>query len=103
MWYFAKVQLRPGMEKQLRQDLLWGEAHLPKSMVGLAPSEGEVCYLFGHCNSATDPCFSGELEDLERYFDVLEFGRAEPFFVGDHAPSALGTQLAKTSWKIGAF
>ncbi len=93
MWYFAKVQLRPGMERQLRQDLLWGEAHLPKSMVGLEPKEGETRYLFGYCHSNTDICHTGELADLEQYFEVLEFGQAEPFFVGDHASSVFSTEL----------
>lgn len=93
MWYFAKVQLRSGMERQLRQDLLWGEAHLPKSMVGLEPKEGETRYLFGYSHSNAGICSTGELADLERYFEVLEYGQAEPFFVGDQARSVFSTQL----------
>ncbi|MCL5264157.1 MAG: hypothetical protein M1343_03015 [Chloroflexi bacterium] len=95
MWYFARVQLLPGMEKQLRQDLLWGESHLPKNMVGMVPAEGEVGYVFGHCNSTTSISDSGELEDLRRYFKVLEFGPAQPFFIGEHAPNAFNAHLQK--------
>lgn len=94
MWYMAKVQLLPGMDKQLRQDLMWGEAHLPKSMIGLVPAEGEACYLFGHCDCGAELCDSGELDDLQRYFEIIEFGPAEPFFIGEHAPVAFTRQAS---------
>lgn len=94
MWYFAKVQLLPGVEQQLRRELLWGESHLPQGMIGLVPAESEVGYLFGWCHSMSEVACRGELEDLRKYFKILEFGPAEPFFVGEHAPAIFSTQLS---------
>jgi hypothetical protein len=84
MWYFAKVEPIPGMEQTLRTEILWGESVLPKSMVGWVAADGGAAYILLECKH--DPAHSGELEDLQRYFKVIEFSSAEPFFVGEHAP-----------------
>lgn len=97
MWYFAKVQLLPGVEQQMRRDLLWGESHLPKSMIGLVPADGEVGYLFGWCHSMMEVSDGGEIEDLRKYFKILEFGPAEPFFVGEYAPAVFSTHLNRNT------
>ncbi len=87
MWYFAKAEIIPGMEQRLHTDLKWGESALPKRMVCMTPAEGKVCYIFGHCHSA-DPLHSGELHDIQQYFNILEYSTAEPFFIGEHAVDA---------------
>lgn len=93
MWYFAKVQLLPGAAQKLRRELMWGESCLPKGLIGLAPAGSDVVYLFGWCHSVSAASSGGEIEDLHKYFRVLEFAPAEPFFVGESAPLIFATQL----------
>lgn len=83
MWYFARVEPIPGAERTLRTELMWGESVLPRSMIGWIATDGGAAYILLDCRH--DPAHSGELEDLQKYFKVVEFSSAEPFFVGEHA------------------
>ncbi len=90
MWYFARVEPIPGMERTLRTELMWGESPLPKSMIGWIAADGESAYVLLECHG--DPTHSGELEDLQRYFNVVELTSAQPFFIGEHAPHSFIAQ-----------
>ncbi|MCL5962635.1 MAG: hypothetical protein M1358_25545 [Chloroflexi bacterium] len=86
MWYFARVEPIAGMEETLRTELMWGESPLPKSMIGWVAADARSAYVLFDCHC--DPALSGELEDLRKYFKVVELSSAAPFFIGEHAPSA---------------